>query len=502
MAHATAPLSAVAANATPAPPGAETAAATPGEGEAPLDSFLLLRDHVRELFAFNKTSLAGHAIGAIIIEMIFSGVAPQSLRVVWGTGFAIVWLLRAWLAVRFAQREPRSMAGMERRLRAWQARRARLGCALGHRRLVLLGVRQRPAPGRPRPRRLHLLRRVGADPRAAIPPVRAVRLRDLRARDRPRRPRRQRARLAARRGDDSGDGHDDAARPQLPRRVRARRRPQAAQRGARRSAARREGGGRCGAPRGRGRQPRQDAVLHRRQPRPAPAAARHGPVRRGLARACARPRGRAARQQHQRIGRRARGPVLRAARHQPHRQRRRRGESREFRARRHLPQGAAALRAGGVREGAGAAHPRRQACRARRSAAGRAHRPQPGLERDPLHPGRLGSAQLPAPRRAAAAPGLGHRPGHPRRRARPHLRGVLPGAGRGGGHGRAEEGPRPRPGDRQAAVRIDGGPARPALAGRPRLGLHASSCRSARGRARRRGRSRARGRSASPSTAA
>ena len=116
-------------------------------------------------------------------------------------------------------------------------------------------------------------------------------------------------------GDDGGDGHDAAARPQLPRRVRARRRPEAAQRGARRPAARREGGGRRGAPRGRGRQPRQDAVLHRRQPRPAPAAARDGPVRRGLARARPRSRGRAARQQHQRIGRRARGPVLRAARH-------------------------------------------------------------------------------------------------------------------------------------------------------------------------------------------
>ena len=121
MAHASAPLSAVAPTATPPPPRAEAAAATPGEGDAPLDSFLLLRDHVRGLFAFNKTSLAGHAIGAIIIEMIFAGVAPQSLRVIWGTGFAIVWLLRAWLAVRFAQREPRSMAGMERRLRAWQA---------------------------------------------------------------------------------------------------------------------------------------------------------------------------------------------------------------------------------------------------------------------------------------------------------------------------------------------------------------------------------------------
>jgi len=119
VAHASVPLSAVPAAATAAPSGA--AAASSAAADAPLDEFLLLRDHVRELFAFNKTSLAGHAVGAIIIEMIFAGVAPQSLRVIWGTGFAIVWLLRAWLAIRFAQREPRSMAGMQRRLRAWQA---------------------------------------------------------------------------------------------------------------------------------------------------------------------------------------------------------------------------------------------------------------------------------------------------------------------------------------------------------------------------------------------
>ncbi len=71
MARATAPLSAVPAPAL-APPGAATA--TPNDGAPPLDGFLLLRDHVRELFAFNKTSLAGHAIGAIVIDMIFSGV--------------------------------------------------------------------------------------------------------------------------------------------------------------------------------------------------------------------------------------------------------------------------------------------------------------------------------------------------------------------------------------------------------------------------------------------
>ncbi len=100
--------------------GPAGAAISAGE-ETPVDGFLLLRNHLRGLFAFNRTSLAGHAIGAIIIEMIFAGVAPRSLCVVWGTGFARDWLLRAWLAVRFARREPGSAAGLERRLRAWQA---------------------------------------------------------------------------------------------------------------------------------------------------------------------------------------------------------------------------------------------------------------------------------------------------------------------------------------------------------------------------------------------
>ena len=48
-------------------------------------------------------------------------MAPLFLRVVWGTGFATVWLLRAWLAWRFERREPASAPGLRRRLRAWQA---------------------------------------------------------------------------------------------------------------------------------------------------------------------------------------------------------------------------------------------------------------------------------------------------------------------------------------------------------------------------------------------
>jgi two-component system, sensor histidine kinase len=116
MAHAPAALSA--AGALPA----RTAARLASVGaETPLDGFLVLRDYVRSTFGFNRTTLAGHAIGAIIVEMMFAEVAPRSLRIVWGVAFALVWLGRAWLAVRFARDEPTTTAGLLSRLRIWQA---------------------------------------------------------------------------------------------------------------------------------------------------------------------------------------------------------------------------------------------------------------------------------------------------------------------------------------------------------------------------------------------
>lgn len=106
-------------------PGDPPAAVAGGEA-APrdavaLDGFLLLRDHVRGTFAFNTTSLAGHAIGAIIVEIVYADVAPRLLRVLWGVAFALVWLVRLWLALRFARDEPKTVAGLRQRLRRWQA---------------------------------------------------------------------------------------------------------------------------------------------------------------------------------------------------------------------------------------------------------------------------------------------------------------------------------------------------------------------------------------------
>ncbi len=102
-----------------APHGPAVAGPAAAAGPAPVDAFLLLRDHVRSTFAFNRTSLAGHAVGAAIVQIIFASVAPPSLRLAWGLAFVAVWLARVWLALRFERFEPRTAAHLARRLRTW-----------------------------------------------------------------------------------------------------------------------------------------------------------------------------------------------------------------------------------------------------------------------------------------------------------------------------------------------------------------------------------------------
>jgi len=92
----------------------------PPVAELPLDGYLLLRDHVRSTFAFNRTSLAGHGLGALIVEIIFAPVAPSGLLFGWGLLFAIVWMARAVMAWRFERNEPTDAAALEKRLRLWQ----------------------------------------------------------------------------------------------------------------------------------------------------------------------------------------------------------------------------------------------------------------------------------------------------------------------------------------------------------------------------------------------
>jgi signal transduction histidine kinase len=116
---------AVATPALSAPAGPAVAVEAGGRGAgaaavaAPLDAFLLLRDHVRSTFAFNRTSLAGHAVGAVIVQIIFADVAPRSPAPDLGLAFVLVWLARVWLAIRFERFEPRTVAHLARRLRTW-----------------------------------------------------------------------------------------------------------------------------------------------------------------------------------------------------------------------------------------------------------------------------------------------------------------------------------------------------------------------------------------------
>ncbi len=78
-----------------------------------------LRDRARGIYAYNATSLAGHLVGALVIELVYADVAPRGLRVGWGALFATSWLLRLLLAWRIARREPQTTAGVHARLRLW-----------------------------------------------------------------------------------------------------------------------------------------------------------------------------------------------------------------------------------------------------------------------------------------------------------------------------------------------------------------------------------------------
>jgi len=100
---------------------ADPGAAPADTRQAPLDDFLLLRDHVRGTFAFNRTTLAGHFVGALVIELMFADAAPRTLRLGWGLIFGIVWLVRLGLALRFSHDEPQTVEGLRGRLRVWQA---------------------------------------------------------------------------------------------------------------------------------------------------------------------------------------------------------------------------------------------------------------------------------------------------------------------------------------------------------------------------------------------
>ncbi|MEO6030988.1 MAG: HAMP domain-containing sensor histidine kinase, partial [Burkholderiaceae bacterium] len=96
----------------PAPAAAAAAAAAAAE-------FTRLRDKARGAFAYNVTSLAGHLVGALVIELLFIEVAPRAVRLGWGTVFALVWLARLLFALRTARVKVTTLAALRVRLRLW-----------------------------------------------------------------------------------------------------------------------------------------------------------------------------------------------------------------------------------------------------------------------------------------------------------------------------------------------------------------------------------------------
>ena len=95
-------------------------AAPPEAGApAPTDADALLRDRAAAMFSYNPTSLGGHALGVVVIELVFAGVAPAGLRLGWGAAFVLLWLLRVAHAWRIAQRPVTEPAALRARLRLW-----------------------------------------------------------------------------------------------------------------------------------------------------------------------------------------------------------------------------------------------------------------------------------------------------------------------------------------------------------------------------------------------
>ncbi len=95
------------------------AAADAAVGASAHDEYVMLRDKVRGMFSYNAISLAGHAIGAIVVELVFAAVASRALLVAWGGAFALLWMLRVLLALRYAHGEPQTVAGLRQRQQIW-----------------------------------------------------------------------------------------------------------------------------------------------------------------------------------------------------------------------------------------------------------------------------------------------------------------------------------------------------------------------------------------------
>ncbi|MBK6864273.1 MAG: hybrid sensor histidine kinase/response regulator [Ideonella sp.] len=85
------------------------------------DAFALQRDKARAMFAYNPTSLAGHAVGALVVLLVFRDLAPAALRWNWGLAMALLIALRSVLAWHVARHEAATPDALARQLRVWIA---------------------------------------------------------------------------------------------------------------------------------------------------------------------------------------------------------------------------------------------------------------------------------------------------------------------------------------------------------------------------------------------
>ena len=333
-----APLSAAAA--TAAPPRRRARQPTRrGRRPAARRRSPLLRDHVRGTYAYMPTSLAGHAGRRGRRRRCCSGgIAPAALMLrLDGARFALVWRWRAWLVgARFsAQRAehdwPDWRAGCASGTSArWPP--ARCGASTGWSSTATAARCSRPAliAASIYTFCVASCRCWRPQPRIFLAFVVAV----LRAADRARRP--------------SGGDSTAASWPAswlliigMTMRAGAQLPPGASQRVIDLKLRPRRCRRSCASRRQAAEAARREAEVANRAKTQFFAAASHdlrqplhamGLFAEALRQRVPRARGGAARQQHQRIGRRARRPVLRAARHHPHRQRRRRGARRRLRS--------------------------------------------------------------------------------------------------------------------------------------------------------------------------
>jgi two-component system, sensor histidine kinase len=80
-----------------------------------------LPDHVRNLYTYTPSSLAGNLIGAVVIVLLYASFAPAITLWLWCSVFAAVWMYRAWIAARFKAIQLDADTDFPRWRRLWHA---------------------------------------------------------------------------------------------------------------------------------------------------------------------------------------------------------------------------------------------------------------------------------------------------------------------------------------------------------------------------------------------